>query len=311
MNNNRPTVSVIIPTYNRARLIGRAIRSILNQTYNDFEVIIVDDGSQDNTKEVVERFTDKRIRYIRLEKNMGAGAARNKGIEASRGKYIGFQDSDDEWLPEKLKKQVDILNSESSNVGYVYSDMWRVLSNGKQQYWGSPTITVAEIINQNSFDYQVFNLGILATLIKMECFEKSGIFDERFPRLIDLDFFIRLAKDFRSYHVKEPLVRYYETDGISSDHRAYAVGRMMLLEKYYEQIKKNRKFLSNQFFLIGKNFCLCGDAAEGKKYLRKAIVACPLYKPPIMFQLKMIVGDATYSKLWQYWRWMRKRRSLA
>lgn len=103
---NNPKVSVIIPTYNRAHLIGRAIKSVLNQTYKDFEIIIVDDGSTDKTEEVVKDFKDERVRYIRREKNKGGSAARNTGIKAARGEYIAFQDSDDEWLPEKLEKQM-------------------------------------------------------------------------------------------------------------------------------------------------------------------------------------------------------------
>jgi len=86
MAEKAPKVSVVIPTYNRAHLVGRAIRSVLNQTYQDFEIIVVDDGSTDNTKEVVKSFNDPRIRYIRHEKNRGGSAARNTGIRAARGK---------------------------------------------------------------------------------------------------------------------------------------------------------------------------------------------------------------------------------
>lgn len=100
-----PTVSVVIPTYNRAHLVGRAIQSVLNQTYQDFEIIVVDDGSTDNTEEVVKSFNDPRIRYIRHDQNRGGSAARNTGIKMARGEYIAFQDSDDEWLPEKLESR--------------------------------------------------------------------------------------------------------------------------------------------------------------------------------------------------------------
>jgi len=100
-----PTVSVIIPTYNRAHLLDRAIRSVLDQTYQDFELIVVDDGSSDPTAEVIATFADPRIYYLRHEKNRGAAAARNTGIEASQGDYVAFLDSDCEWLPKKLLKE--------------------------------------------------------------------------------------------------------------------------------------------------------------------------------------------------------------
>jgi glycosyltransferase involved in cell wall biosynthesis len=109
MENSSIAVSVVIPTYNRASLLGRAIKSVLEQTYQDFEIIVVDDASTDNTEEVVRNLRDRRIRYLRHEKNRGGSAARNTGIRAAWGQYIAFQDSDDEWLPEKLKKQMEVL----------------------------------------------------------------------------------------------------------------------------------------------------------------------------------------------------------
>ena len=112
-----PIVSVIIPTYNRAHLIDKAIKSVLNQTYQDFEIIVVDDGSTDNTNEVLKNFTDSRIHYIFHTSNLGVSAARNTGIKTSQGEYIALLDSDDDWLPEKLDKQVDVLQNESSEVG--------------------------------------------------------------------------------------------------------------------------------------------------------------------------------------------------
>ena len=124
MSKEKPTVSVIIPTYNRAKLLPRAIKSVLNQTFKDFEVIIVDDGSTDNTEEVINEFQkhNKRIKYIRHEKNKGAAAARNTGIKIAQGEYIAFQDSDDEWLPNKLEKQMEIFESAPAEIGVVYTD---------------------------------------------------------------------------------------------------------------------------------------------------------------------------------------------
>ena len=101
-----PTVSVVIPTYNRADLLPRAIRSVLSQTYWNCELIIVDDCSTDNTREVVSTWTDSRIRYIRHPENRHQSGAINTGIEHARGQYVAFLDDDDEWMPTKLEKQV-------------------------------------------------------------------------------------------------------------------------------------------------------------------------------------------------------------
>ena len=100
------SVSIILPTYNRAALLPRSIESVLGQTYGDFELIVVDDGSQDDSAAVVARFADKRIHYLRLARNGGVSAARNAGLAEAAGKYIAFQDSDDEWMAEKLERQM-------------------------------------------------------------------------------------------------------------------------------------------------------------------------------------------------------------
>ena len=120
--NKKPTVSVIIPTYNRAHLVGRAIQSVLEQTYKDFELIVIDDGSNDNTEYIIKEFQkkDKRIKYIAYKKNKGGSAARNAGIKSSKGEYIAFLDSDDEWLSEKLEKQIRLFSSMPAKVGVIY-----------------------------------------------------------------------------------------------------------------------------------------------------------------------------------------------
>lgn len=103
---NEPLVSVIIPTYNRGRLILDSVNSVLNQTYKNIELIVVDDCSTDDTKEVIESIKDSHIKYIKLEKNSGACIARNRGIEKSTGEFIAFNDSDDLWIPEKICRQL-------------------------------------------------------------------------------------------------------------------------------------------------------------------------------------------------------------
>ena len=99
---NYPVVSVVIPTYNRACLLGRAIQCVLNQSFQDIEVIVVDDASQDNSADIVNSLDDSRIKYLRHEKNRGGSSARNTGIKAARGEYIAFLDDDDEWMPTKI-----------------------------------------------------------------------------------------------------------------------------------------------------------------------------------------------------------------
>ena len=113
-------VSVIVPTYNRGNVIGRAVKSILRQTWPHFEIIIVDDGSTDGTKAIVDELGDSRIRYMLLEQNAGVAHARNVGIQEAKYEYIAFLDSDDEWLPKKLELQMKRMLRCADEVGMVY-----------------------------------------------------------------------------------------------------------------------------------------------------------------------------------------------
>ena len=121
-----PKVSVVIPTYNRADLLPRAVNSVLYQTFTDYEIIIVDDCSSDNTQGVISTFTDPRIRSVRHNRNKGQSATINTGIANAHGEYLAFLDDDDEWLPAKLEGQVSILDSSPHNIGLVYGWMDRI-----------------------------------------------------------------------------------------------------------------------------------------------------------------------------------------
>jgi len=268
---NKPTVSVIIPTYNRAYLIGRAIQSVLSQTYQDFEIIVVDDGSTDDTEEIVRSFKDKRIGYIRHEKNKGAAAARNTGIKVAKGEYIAFQDSDDEWFPEKLEKQMKVFENALPEVGVVYTDMWTIKRNKKRYFYSPKIIPENKIIYRRALNYGVMNIGIQTALIKKEAFDKAGVFDEKLPRFIDLELFIRLSKYYYFYHIKEPLVNYLHTpESISSNTKVIITARKFILDKYFEDIKKDKKVLANHYLGIGVSLYVNNEIEEGESYIAKA-----------------------------------------
>src|SRR3990167_7894784 len=116
-----PLVTVIIPTYNRFELLKKALVSVLNQSFEDFEVLIIDDCSQDQTSRIPEYSADSRIRYIKNDRNKGMSAVRNIGIRNSKGTYIAFLDDDDEWMPDKLEKQMSLLIPGPPNLGAVYT----------------------------------------------------------------------------------------------------------------------------------------------------------------------------------------------
>ena len=123
--NKIPLVSVIIPTYNRVHTLPVSVESVLRQTYHNLEVIVVDDGSTDKTENYVRGLTDSRVRYVRNTGQHGPAAARNLGVRLARGEYVAFQDSDDEWHPDKLEKQMPILLNPKERIDIVYCEYAR------------------------------------------------------------------------------------------------------------------------------------------------------------------------------------------
>jgi len=272
--NKNPTVSVIIPTYNRAHLVGRAIQSVLNQTYKDFELIIIDDGSTDNTENIIKEFQkkDKRTKYIKHNKNKGGSAARNTGIKAAKGEYIAFQDSDCEWLPEKLGKQIKIFKRASPEIGVVYTGS-KVIKNNKKFYAPSSKIKKKEgNIYKALLEGNFISTG--TAVVVTEYLKKVGMFDERLPRFQDWELWIRLSKYYRFKFINEPLyINYRQTAGnISNDQNALIVAQKLILEKHLGEFKEQgKKFLSKKYFSLGNLLCQNGEMSRGREYILKAI----------------------------------------
>jgi len=186
-----PSVSVIIPTYNRAHLTGDAIASVLAQTYADFELIVVDDGSTDDTEKRVREFTDPRIIYIKQE-NMGRSHARNCALNLSRGRYIAFLDSDDLYLPDKLALQVSYLDSHR-HVGMIYTSACCIDYSGNalnDKY----TASVSGKIYKSIAFFRPVTITLPTVMARRELFAEVGVFDEGMHRFEDTDMWRRISK---------------------------------------------------------------------------------------------------------------------
>lgn len=250
---NNTIVSVIIPTYNRAHIIGRALHSVLHQTYQNIEVIIVDDGSTDNTKAIVESFADSRVRYICHDKKQGAAVARNTGIKAASAEFIAFQDSDDEWLFEKLEKQMDAFSQASAKVGVVYTGFLR-LENNQASYYppsdvSAPSGNVLKALLHGNF------VTTQSAVVKKDCFLKVGLFDEQMPRLQDWELFIRIAKYYEFVCINEPLLlAFYSHVSITANRNQLPVALKMILDKHHDAFSRYKKILvmHKVFLLLGK-----------------------------------------------------------
>jgi len=271
---SKPLVSVIIPVYNRGSSIKRAAESVLSQTYGDIELIVVDDGSNDNTGEEVEAIEDTRVRYIRLNKNRGAPAARNVGTKAAKGDYIAFQDSDDQWLPQKLEKQMKIFENASENVGAVYTAFYRV-ENRKKEY-----IPYSWVKKKEGYIHREVLKGSFITtpsiVVRRECFEKVGMFDERLPRLQDWELVIRLSKYYEFRFIDEPLlVSPYTSDSLTANRSARIEALKLILSKHWDDFLEDKDSLSRYCFSIGVHQCLNNEIEDGENYLRKGFEVKP------------------------------------
>ena len=226
-------VSVVIPTYNRAYCIADSVGSVLRQTYENLEVIVVDDGSTDNTKEVLDSLGDSRVRYA-SQQNAGACVARNHGIELARGTYVAFHDSDDLWLPQKLEKQVAYLQTQSKPC--VFCRMETVLEEGAT-YIQSADVEIhpSEKLKEAQLDLDRLlsgNFVSTQTLMgRREVFLEEA-FDPRLPRFQDWDLAIRLmAKDQLGF-VDEVLVRQIiRKDSMSTNEKRLVEALQIMAEK--------------------------------------------------------------------------------
>jgi len=270
-----PEVSVIIPTKNRAHYVSSAIQSVLDQTFGDFEIIVVDGASIDNTREVISKFDDERICYIREKKDRGVSASRNTGIKHSRGKFIGFLDDDDRWMPTKLEKQLNLINK-NPHIGVVSTGAWEIKNSGKVTGYTFPLLRgniFPKILRNNCVG------GCSKVLVRKECFKKVGLFDEKLPAGEDFDLWIRLAKYYQFDYVRECLVLYrVHEKRISTDPYRILRAKKLLYKKYSNELTtsfNHRKILGFWHFVLGVYHCRCGDVGQGKKEFIKAITNDP------------------------------------
>ena len=193
-------VSVIIPTYNRARYVRESIQSVLSQTYGDLEVIVVDDGSTDETAEVIGAISDPRLRYLRQD-HVGRSKARNYGLSVARGKYIAFLDSDDLYLPNKVELQVDYLNKHPG-TGMVYTSAYCIDDVGELLPHKYEATASGSIYEQIAFFVPV-TITLPTVMTYREIFNRVGGFDENMDRFEDTDMWRRISKCYQIEAIKD------------------------------------------------------------------------------------------------------------
>ena len=214
-------------------MLTEAIDSVLNQTFKDFELIVVDNYSSDNTESVVKSYADDRVRYFKNQNKGFIGVNRNYGIKKSRGEYIAFLDDDDLWLPEKLERQVKLLDS-NKELGLVYSDCYVIDSSGdlrKGTYFVS-----RKPVRGNAFSelFQRNPIPMLTVVIRKEVFDKVGGFNPRYKISLDYDLWLRIAEYYPVDFVEQPLAKFRVHSGsIYQKHTALAYRENLQIMDYW------------------------------------------------------------------------------
>jgi len=269
------TVSVIIPTYNRAALVTKAIDSVLAQTYCDYEIIVVDDGSTDNTKEVLQPYMD-RIHYI-YQENAGVSAARNRGIMEAKGQWIAFLDSDDRWLPEKLYIQISAIKKNSTLCLHT-TDAILPKEYGEQvsqfQYTGLVEFLKGEsCVIGRPLTYQVkYSLArIPCVLANRKALFDAGLFDTRLTIFEDHDLMCHLALEGR-WAVSTRVLVHFERPAVSScnlstQRISNPIGSYEFLVYLYEKLVRNSKLNLVEKSLVEEELSAC-KAALGMELLK-------------------------------------------
>ncbi len=302
----RPLISVIIPTYNHEDFISKAIDSVLDQTYKDLEIIVVDDGSTDNTRYVIKKY-DEKVKYI-FQANRGLASARNTGILASKGEFIAFLDADDIWLPSKLELQIELMLKAGSIgavgcAGYFLDRRERIIGR-----FGVQNRTSKEKLLNKLSTNNIVNAGGSAILVRRECFEKVGLFDEGLTAVEDWDMWLRIAVLYEIKFVQERLVKIrMRSESMSAPKNAGIMlqNELKVLNRFFStDAMKNRWALKTRSFSYRYSraawaFLASKNIHNARRCVLKSIQINPFYflsnRRRLGLFVRIIFGDRAFN----------------
>lgn len=290
-------VSIILPTYNRSQKLLTSIRSVLTQSYGDFELIVVDDASTEDLASLVESIADPRIRFVRRSVNGGAGAARNTGLKHASGEFIAFQDSDDLWLPNKLERQIALLVSMPAEVGAI-SGIKILYERDASAPNGCGRVTLAPppehrlLLEEDQFDRMLLTnrISVQNCLFRRACMSDMTWFDNGLRANEDWDFAIRLASRTKIYEDHEPVViGFASQDSISSNGNASKRAAFKILIKNRKALESKPRARSLLLIDSARYFHAVGKARSSRRFLLAAVRA---YPPHIWLLVRTALGKA-------------------
>ena len=300
-----PAVSVIIPTHNRSAIISQTIDSVLAQSFTDFEIIVVDDGSTDNTASVLQEQYAQKLTYIRME-NSGLPAARNTGIKAVRGTYVAFIDDDDLWFPDKLQRQITLMQNNPS-LGLVYCGCYKIGEDGAVLSETRPAHR-GELL-----EYLLRSNCIVgsasAVMVTHEVFSRAHYFDETLKACEDWDLWIRIARYYQIDFIAEPLVKLrIHPQSMQNNIRVMECATFSVLNKYWTERapdlawrdRKNEIYSTHCINFAWKYYDR-GDRPSFNRLLHQALEYYPLNKifiPGNEFAAKEKALSEVYQHFW-------------
>lgn len=268
-------VSVIIPIHNREQIIARSIQSVLSQTYTDFEIVVIDDCSTDNSVSVVNSLNDPRIHLHLNKENKGAAGSRNLGIEKAKGTYIAFLDSDDLWLPSKLNYQVNLLSAAKSK--YVFSAGHTIATKNFDYRPAQETLIEKDhpknltLTQKDCLRGVPLKAHICSLIAPKFLFEELGNFSEEIPNSEDWEIFIRLSKAADCLYIDEPIAIYFRAHNhgqqTSNAQRNYA-GRKVIFRKYEEQLLADPIAAWKALRALTHRACESGNIKDAFRWLK-------------------------------------------
>lgn len=270
-NKQKPLVSVIIPTFNRGWILGEAIRSVIDQTYRPLEIIVVDDGSTDDTQKLLHTF-DRQIEVI-FQENKGVSAARNTGIRRSRGELIALLDSDDLWTPDKIERQVAFFNDHPDAMICQTQEIW--IRNGRRVNPKNKHAKQGGMIFEPSLELCLVSPS--AVMMRPALFDLKGCFDERLPACEDYDLWLRVSATHPIHLMEQActIKRGGHDDQLSRQHsldrhRIDAIERLLVADILtVEQRRAAKKVFQKKAVIYGQGCIKRGKTDLGKRYLIK------------------------------------------
>jgi len=303
-----PKVSTIIPCFNGEKYISEAIESVLNQTYENIQIVIVNDGSTDNSEKIINQYLcNNRTIYIKHTKNRGIPSARNTGIRASDGELIAFLDQDDIWLPDKIEKQQHYLNEiNDTNIGLIFSDLlYGEGENYFQREWPKKIIpeNINRIPNNVAFEHLYLNnfIPMISVIITKTCLETVGLLDEKIRGgADDYELFLRISAKYGIRYLDTPLaVKRLHSENFSDIERLN-IDQLYITEKIttlYPHLKLlQKKKYASIYNSLGSYYLSIHDCKNAKDYLKKAIYHKPAKATYWYKLLESLIGIHTNEK---------------